>query len=179
MKQVKSKWRTGIIYAVVILVLCALTVYGGLYIAMPEELVVYDANDQAVSVLFTDDLYFTSMELMMVSALFPAGAYLWMYGWYADLGGKNSQYITNIKRGERGGTRAWVIPGIVLLVLVAVWALVSWGMLSLSLNLDTALFKDAIMCRQYFLVYGVSAVVELLLYAVGKLLFKPEIIQTA
>ncbi len=179
MAKLKTNWTTGIIFAVVILVLSVLTVYGGLYFAMPEELVVYDAYDQAISVLFTDDLYYTSMELLMVSAIFPAGAYLWMYGWYGDLAGKNPQYRAAIRKGRNGGTRAWVVPCIVLLVLQAVWAMVSWGMISFSLNLDTMLFKDAIMCRQYFLVYGITAVVELLLYVVGKLLFKPGIVQQA
>ena len=179
MAKLKTNWTTGIIFAVAILVLSALAVYGGLYFAMPEELVVYDAFDQAVSVLFTDDLYFTSMDLMMVSALFPVAAYLWMYGWYGNLAGRNPQNKVAIKKGRYGGTRAWVIPGIVLLVLQAVWAAVSWGMVSFSLNLDTALFEDAIMCRQYFLVYGITVVVELLLYVMGKLLFKPAIVQQA
>jgi hypothetical protein len=179
MAKVKTNWVTGAIYAVVIIAVAALVIYFGLYNAMPETLMVYDDYNQEVVVPFTDDLYETSMSLMMVSVVFPAVAYLLMYGWYGSLAGKNPQHRNAIRRGQKGGTLAWVVPAVVLLVLQAVWALVSWGMVAFSLNLDTGLFKDSIMCRQYFLVYGIAVVVQLLLYVVGKLLFKPAIVQQA
>lgn len=179
MAKLKTNWTTGVIFAVVIAVLSAVTVYVGLNYAMPETLVVYNAANEDISVLFTDDMYFTSMDLMWVSVVFPAAMYLWMYGWYGNLAGKNPQNKVAIKKGEYGGTQAWIVPMIGLLVALAVWAIVSWNMLAFSLNLDTALFQDAIMRRQYFLVYGIASAVEVALYLIGRWLFKPAIVQQA
>lgn len=172
--KLESSWTTGIIYAVVIIVLAAVTIYAGLYYAMPYELVVYDSMDQAVSILFTDDFYNSSMELMMVTVVFPAAAYLFMYYRYAKKVGERPHEKETIKKSG-----VWVLPLILLVVVLAVWCIVSVLMISLGLGLDSNLFADAVMLRQFFLVYGIAAVMEIVLYMVGKFLFKPSIVQRA
>ena len=69
----KCSWKTGIIYTVIIAVIAAAVIWVGLNNAMPYELTVYTADDDPISVLFTDDFYNSSMRLMMVSVIFPAG----------------------------------------------------------------------------------------------------------
>ena len=73
----------------------------------------------------------------------------------------------------------WVMPFILLLVVLVVWCIVSVLMISLGVGLDSSLFADAVMLRQFFLVYGIAAVMEIVLYMVGKFLFKPSIVQRA
>ena len=170
----KINWTIGLIYAAVILVLAAIAIYAGLYYAMPYELVVYDSMDQAVSVLFTDDFYNSSMELMMVTVIFPAAAYLFMYYRYAKKVGERPHEKEAVKKSG-----VWVMPFILLLVVLVVWCIVSVLMISLGLGLDSNLFADAVMLRQFFLVYGIAAVMEIVLYMVGKFLFKPSIVQRA
>lgn len=66
----KCSWKTGIIYTVIIAVIAAAVIWVGLNNAMPYELTVYTADDDPISVLFTDDFYNSSMRLMMVSVIF-------------------------------------------------------------------------------------------------------------
>ena len=169
MNKTNVKWTPGLIYAAVIAVLAAVVVYFGLYNAMPYELVVYDAYDQPVTVLFTDDLYNRSMELMMVSILFPVISYLFMYGMY--------RHKISCNYWNRVAIRAAKGPGVIALILLVcmqvVWGFVSIAMISLGLGLDSSLFADAVMLRQFLIVYGVALLVDVVLYLVGWKFFKP------
>lgn len=173
----KSSWKTGIIYAVVIAVVAAAAIYVGLYYAMPYELIVYDSNDQPISVLFTDDFYNSSMQLMMVSVIFPVISYLLMYRKYAQLVGEHPHEKEEVKRGKYG--RPWILPLVLQLGLMLVWGFVSIAMISLGLGLDSSLFADAVMLRQFYMVYGIAVVLDAALFLVGKQLFKPDAVQRA
>lgn len=173
--KLKSKWTIGVVYAAVIAVLAAVAVYIGLYYAMPYEMIVYDANNQPVTVLFTDDLYNRSMQLMMVSIIFPVISYLWMYGSYAKLVSEFPHEKEKIKRDNR----PWIRSLILQLLLLLVWGFVSVTMISLGLGLDSSLFADSIMLKQFYTVYGIAILVDTVLFLVGKQLFKPDAVQRA
>lgn len=173
--RLKEKWTTGLIYAVVIAVLAAVVVYFGLYNAMPYELVVYDAYDQPVTVLFTDDLYNRSMELMMVSILFPVISYLFMYGIYRRKVSDHPEKRYAIAKEKF----PCVIALILLVCLLVVWGFVSIAMISLGLGLDSSLFADAIMLRQFLIVYGVAILADIVLLLLGWRFFKPATVQSA
>lgn len=128
----KCSWKTGIIYTVIIAVIAAAVIWVGLNNAMPYELTVYTADDDPISVLFTDDFYNSSMRLMMVSVIFPVAAYLLMYWRYTVLVGKYPYRKEEVKKGRLG--KPWVLPLILQLALMLVWGVVSWTMISLGLG---------------------------------------------
>ena len=173
----KCSWKTGIIYAVIIAVIAAAVIWVGLDNAMPYELTVYTADDDPISVPFTDDLYNSSMRLMMVSVIFPVAAYLLMYWRYTVLVGKYPYRKEEVKKGKLG--KPWILPLILQLVLMLVWGIVSWMMISLGLGLDVSLFEDAIRYRQFVLVYGIAMGLDAAMLVLGQLLFKPAEVQRA
>lgn len=173
----KCSWKTGIIYAVIIAVIAAAVIGVGLNNAMPYELTVYTADDDPISVPFTDDLYNSSMRLMMVSVIFPVAAYLLMYWRYTVLVGKYPYRKEEVKKGKLG--KPWILPLILQLVLMFVWGAVSWMMISLGLGLDVSLFEDAIRCRQFVLVYGIAMGLDAAMLVLGQLFFKPAEVQRA
>lgn len=173
----KCSWMTGVIYAVVIAVVAAIVIYEGLCYAMPYEMVVFNAYDQAISVQFTDDFYNRSMQLMMVSVIFPVLAYLFTYLRYTQLVGVHPEEKEQVKKGRYG--RPWILAMILQVVFMLVWGEVSVGMISMGLGLDGSLFADAVMLRQYWLVYGIATVVDVVLLLLGKQFFKPVEVQRA
>ena len=114
---------------------------------------------------------------MLFSILFPAAAYFGMYGGYVRLAGKMPERKNEIKRGKFG--RPWILPLILLVLLMLLWGFTSWIMISTGLMLQTSNPVDAVMYHRFLLVYGIAMAADLLLYAIGTLLFKPEIIQRA
>ena len=173
----KCSWVTGIIYAVVIAVVAAVVIYVGLYYAMPYEMVVFNAYDQAISVQFTADFYSRSMQLMMVSVIFPVIAYLFTYFRYTQLVGVHPEEKEQVKKGTYG--RPWILALILQMVFTLVWGLVSVGMISMGLGLRLDLFADMILIRQFCLVYGIAMVVDVALLLIGKQFFKPVEVQRA
>ena len=173
----KCSWVTGVIYAVVIAVVAAVVIYEGLCYAMPYEMVVFDAYDQAVSVQFTDDFYNRSMPLMMVSVIFPVLSYLFTYFRYTQLVGVHPEEKEQVKKGTYG--RPWILALVLQLVLMLVWGAVSVSMISMGLGLRLDLFADKIMIRQFCLVYGIATVVDAALLLLGKQFFKPTEVQRA
>ena len=170
----RCSWKTGVIYAVIIAVVAAVTIYVGLNNAMPYELIVYDGNDQAISVLFTDDFYNSSMQLMMASVVFPVISYLLMYRKYAKLVGEHPHRKEEVKKGK-----SWIFPLALQVCLMLIWGIVSWTTISLGLGLDSKLFADSVMRRQFFLVYLIAMVLDAALYLLGKQFFKPAEVQRA
>ena len=173
----KCSWKTGIIYTVIIAVIAAAVIWVGLNNAMPYELTVYTADDDPISVLFTDDFYNSSMRLMMVRVIFPVAAYLLMYWRYTVLVGKYPYRKEEVKKGRLG--KPWVLPLILQLALMLVWGVVSWTMISLGLGLDVTLFADAIMRRQFVAVYAIAMGLDTALLILGQLFFKPAEVQRA
>jgi len=173
----KSSWKTGVIYAVVIAIVAAAVIYVGLYQAMPYEMVVYDENDQAISVQFTDDFYDRSMQMRMVSVIFPVVFYLLMYRKYMQLLNEHPEEKEEVKRGKYG--KPWVLGLILLVAFMLVWGFVSKMTISLGLGLDSKLFADKVMLGQYRLVYGSAMVLDAALFLVGARFFKPAEIQRA
>lgn len=176
-KKLGSSWTTAIVFAVIIVAISAVAVNVGLYYAMPVETVAYDNAGFPVTIPFTDDFYNRSQMLMLVTILFPAGAYLMTYGGYKRLADEHPEAKERVKRGEFG--RPWIAPLVILLAALVIYGLISVVMLYLGLGLQMALFADVYCLERYAMVYALAAVVELAMFFVGWKLFKPAVIQRA
>lgn len=172
----KCKWTTGIIYAAVIAVISAVVIWFGLNYAMPVMLTVLDQG-KPVEVNFTDTFFYSSRRVMLVSVIFPVFSYLLMYYRYTVLVGKYPYRKEEVKKGKLG--KPWILSLVLQLVLMAVWGIVSWVMVSLGMNLNLLLPADRTMFQRYMLVYGGVTVLDAVLLILGQLFFKPAEVQLA
>ena len=172
----KDSWVTGIVYTIVTAVVAAAAVLLGIYFMMPEQLTVMTTNG-SVDVFITEEIYNLSRNTLLGSAVLPAAAYLWMYAGYAHLAGLYPQYKREIKEGKLG--KPWILPLILLIVLLLLWGVVSWLIVSSTYLLNLGGLSDSVRFQRFVFSYGIAMAVDVLMFVIGKWLFKPGIIQTA
>lgn len=172
----KISWLTGILYALVTAAVSVGVICVGLFYAMPGKFAIL-RNGELLDVFITEDFYNRCTQIMLVSAVFPAGAYLGMYSGYVRLAAKMPERKHEIKQGKEG--KPWAVPLVLQILLMLLWGFVGWVMISLGLQLKLENPVDAAMFQRYVLVYGIAMGVDVLLFAIGTLFFKPGIIQRA
>lgn len=172
----KVSWVTGIVYTIVTAVVAAAAVLLGIYFMMPEQLTVMTALGP-VDVFITEEIYNLSRYTLLGSAVLPAAAYLWMYAGYAHLAGLYPERKREIKKGKLG--KPWILPLILLIVLLLLWGVVSWLIVSSTYLLDLVNPSDSVRFQRFVFSYGIAMAVDILMFVIGKLLFKPSLIQTA
>lgn len=172
----KDSWVTGIVYTIVTAVVAAAAVLLGIYFMMPEQLTVMNELGP-LDVFITEDFYNLSRNTLLGSAVIPAAAYLWMYAGYMRLGGLYPQHKREIKKGKLG--KPWVLPVVLQIVLLPLWGVVSWLIVSSTYLLKLGNPSDCVMFQRFVFSYGIAMVVDIFMFVIGKLLFKPSLIQTA
>lgn len=174
--KLKISWLTGIVYVFFIAAVAVGVICVGLFYAMPGQFSIL-RNGELLDVFITEDFYNRCTQTMLLSAIFPVAAYLGMYGGYVRLASRMPERKNEIKQGKVG--KPWILPLVLQILLMLAWGFVSWVMISLGLMLQLSNPIDAVMFQRYVLVYGIAMGVDVLLFAVGTLLFKPGIIQKA
>ena len=91
--------------------------------------------------------------------------------------GKYPYRKEEVKKGKLG--KPWILSLVLQLVLMAVWGIVSWVMVSLGMDLNLLLPADRTMFQRYMLVYGGVTVLDAVLLILGQLFFKPAEVQRA
>lgn len=175
----KDSWVTGIVYTIITAVVAAAAVLLGIYFMMPEQLTVMTALGP-VDVFITEEIYNLSRNTLLGSAVLPAAAYLWMYAEYARLAGLYPQDKRKIKMGKLKGERnPWILPFILLIVLLSLWGVVSWLIVSSTYLLKLGNPSDYVRFQRFLFSYSIAMAVDILMFVIGKLLFKPSLIQNA
>lgn len=172
----KSSWVTGIVYAIVTAVVAVLAAMVAIYYTMPDQLTVMIA-DRPFDVFITEEFYGMSRNAMLTCAFIPAVAYLWMYSGYVRLAGEHPEIKNDIKKGKMGNP--WVLPVILEIVLLLLWGFVSWVIISKTLLLNLNGIGDRVMFQRFILAFGITMAVDVVMFVIGTLLFKPSLIQTA
>ena len=179
----KDSWVTGIVYTIVTAVVAAAAVLLGIYFMMPEQLKVMTARGP-LDVIITEEIHNLSRNTLLGSAVLPAAAYLWMYAGYARLAGLYPQHKREIKEGKLEGEmkeerNPWILPLILLIVLLPLWGVVSWLIVSSTNLLKLGDPSDSVMFQRFVFSYGIAMAVDILMFVIGTLFFKPDTIQGA
>ena len=172
----KDSWVTGIVYTIATAVVAAAAVLLGIYFMMPEQLKVMTARGH-LDVIITEEIHNLSRNTLLGSAVLPAAAYLWMYAGYARLAGEKPERKREIKEGKLG--RPWILPLILLSVLLLLWGVVSCLIVSSTNLLKLGDPSDSVRFQRFVFSYGIAMAVDILMFVIGTLFFKPDTIQGA
>lgn len=173
--QLKCTWTNGIIWAVITLVLGSVFRFALVYICLPAQKVL-KIGGQEVTVNFTSEFYNLSMTLMLACVVIPVVAFLFMYFRYMKIASAHPADLHAVAVGRYG--RPWIPAMIIQTVLTIAWAVIGAICIATGWTAGFGLtMNDRIDIEAFLVMVLIALVFDLLLFFVGKLKFKPDLVQ--
>lgn len=173
--QLKCTWTNGIIWAVIATALGLVCRYLLIYFCLPTEITLTIRGVEMV-VMYTTDFYNACMVLLMSCIAIPVFAYLFMYYRYMKIAGAHPADLHAVATGRYG--RPWIPALIIQLVLTVLWTAVGVFSIAGFLEMYNGMSVNDRISIEVFLVMMLMVMVfDLLLFFIGKILFKPDLVQ--
>lgn len=160
----KCSWKNGIIWAVLTSVAAGVLHYFMWWLTigpLPETIA-------------SDNVYFMTRNLLIVSFLLPALMYLLMYHGYMRIAGRNPYDLAAVARDRHG--KPAVLPLIALLVLELLWTVAAaagvYFAYAISIN-----GEDFVIIERFLTASAGNLAVDVILFLTGKRFFKPNQVQ--
>lgn len=172
--QLKCTWTNGIIWAVITAIAGGLFRNLIVYFCIVDQLTL-EIGGQAVTVFFTSEFYSGCWTLIMGCIFIPLVAYLFMYWRYMKIAGTHPTDLHAVAKGDHG--RPWIAALLIQIVLTIVWAVIGAIFIKTAYTTGAMTVNDRVDIEAFLVLMGFVLVFDLLLFFIGKLLFKPDLVQ--
>lgn len=173
--QLKCTWTNGLIWSAITIALAAVCRYLLIWYCVPAQ-TIWVFNGVETVINFTSDFYNQCMVLLMGCIVIPVLTYLLMYRGYMKLAGKNPSDLHLVATDKVG--KPWIFALALQIILTVVWSIIGSFLIYLGMETGRGFsMNDRIDIEVFLVMMVVVLVVDIILFVLGKLLFKPDLVQ--